>query len=211
MPAAQPARGESENRKLYRSGQGYLRELPPLTHGKYARSTLEPIAEKHATSVAEVRTAVEFVAAVDQIAQRADAWGKELLLSGQNVLLTPVLVGKLAKRSPERLIASLHRAAEGLHPWARPVPKDTPPDLARWDYHLCRFEEVSSWLDRNDLLRPAPSLGVDEKRVVYGQATATRVALSALLLALRSFGDSDHSPMGRSFPPWEKRCLRSKP
>lgn len=199
MTASKPGRGGSDNRKLYQEGEHYLRELPVLPQDeKYPQATLKPVAAKYVTSVAEVRTAVEFVAAVDRIARAAGASAKELILSGQNILLTPVLVGRLCKLSPERLQEALRNAAEGRHPRARPVPEDTPPDLARWDDHLHRLQRASNLLTQEDQLRPASLLSPEEKQAVYRKATATRAALSALLLALRSFGGSDRAPPRRA-------------
>jgi hypothetical protein len=55
----------SLKRKLYQDGKRYLEELRTPKQGKYVQDELKPIAEAYQTSVAEVRTAVDFVLAVN--------------------------------------------------------------------------------------------------------------------------------------------------
>lgn len=162
MTTAIAAEAPSPNRQLYRDGERYLRDLSSPAQGKYTTAELAPIARAHGTSVAEVRTAVEFVAAVNRIAAVAGATSKKLLLSAEHALLTPVLVCDLCRRPPHRVRAAMRQAAQGLHPLARPVPEGTPPEYLLWDYDLHRLRLAHSFLDGNTPSRPPKSPARDE-------------------------------------------------
>jgi len=168
----------SQNRKLYRDDQRYLRGLRPAAQGKYAQTVLRPIARDYATSVAGVRTAVEFVDAVNQIAMAVGESAKKLLLSAKNPLLTPVLVGNLCRLSREQ-------AANGLHPLARPVPAGTATEFVVWDYDLHRLRCAARYLGEKEPDQPARS--PVEKTAVHRHAIATRVAAAAISMALERF------------------------
>src|SRR4051812_19623689 len=118
--AANSRKGLSQNRKLFCDGESYLPLLRPASQGRYTTEELDPIASQYHTSVSELRTAIEFVDAVNQIAKIAGASAKKLILSGKHPLLTPVLIHKLCRRTPEHLRVALRQAADGLHPLARP-------------------------------------------------------------------------------------------
>lgn len=147
---------------------------------------------------------------MNQIAHVAGAPAKELILSGQNILLTPVLIQELRKLCPKNLAIALRKAAEGLHPRAPCVPKDTPSDLVRWDYHLSRLRQTNNVITQQDVLQPASSLNHEEKKALSREATAIRATLSALLLALKSLCGSYHLPRGGVIHAWKQEVPQLK-
>jgi Uri superfamily endonuclease len=193
MQATIPGSADSPNRQLYLAGQRFLRALKQPAQGKYTTAELQPIALDYATSVAELRTAVEFVQAVNQIAAVAGAKAKQLILSGENVLLTPALIGQLRRCPPERLKIALRQAASGLHPCARPVPEGTPPEFAPWDHDLYRLRQARHLLERSQSVA-IQSLSLDQRPVLYRDATATRVAAAAIAVALQHWTGRKERP-----------------
>jgi Uri superfamily endonuclease len=149
---------------------------------------------KYVTSVAEVRTAVEFVQAVNKIATVVGRSAKKLLLSADNPLLTPVLIGNLARRSSHSIQVAMDKAAAGLHPQARPVLKGMPSELGMWDFDLFRLEHATRLLGTEESRRPVQALSTANSTVVHRDAIAVRVASAALLLGLKHFGSSWRPP-----------------
>ena len=176
--------GTSGNRLMYRAGKRYLRELGLLTTGKYTKTQLKPVADEHATSVAEVRTAVEFVEAVNQIAQVAGSRAKGQLLSGANVLMTPTFISTLSRRKPNRVKSAMRNAAMGLHPFADPIAAGESSEVGPWAYFVEQLHYAERLIDRSSAIgRPAEEWR-EHAIAVHRDAVAIHVVAAAGLRAL---------------------------
>jgi Uri superfamily endonuclease len=181
-------RCQKQNLQLYRDGERYLPLLQHAVDGRYAKDALRRVAKEHGTSVSEVRTAADFVSAVDHIAAVAGESARELLLSGVNPLLTPALIAEISGLREVEVRSAMQRAADQFHPWAPTLPASTSPKLAVWEYHVRRLHQAVALLGRDESSPTARSLLCDDRMAVHRDSTALRVATAALKLSLNQAG-----------------------
>lgn len=174
------------NRRLYREGRAFTRELGAKGTVCLSQNLLRPVAVRHGTSVAEVRTAIEFATHVDQVSDVVGRAAKEVLLSGENPLLTPVLICQLARLSPSRMRGAVERAVGGFHPFSASIPEHVAPRRAVWWHDLTRLDAACR------LISPATSeyakIDPEERPTIFRDATAVRMAAAALRFRLQKSG-----------------------
>jgi Uri superfamily endonuclease len=185
---------QTPNTALYECGHWYSRQLAQLLkEGAEPKAALDEIGQSAGTSRAEVGTAIDFYDSVNFIVGTAAREARTLILGGRNPHLAPDVVREIARRSPPSQESAMDRAALGLHPFARPVPPGTPPDLIRWDHDLDRLDRAKRMLQQAEVAvtdgRPSRQLRSD----IYRNALAVRVATAALNLSL---GIDTHFPAG---------------
>jgi Uri superfamily endonuclease len=132
----------NSNINLYRAGQQYAKRLRNLRAGGISPRAAElQIAKNHRTEAEQVRTAVEFAAAVDLIASNCGRVAKQLLLA--DVSRLPVqTVMQISRTHAERQQFALVQAEAGRNPFGKPS-SGVPP----YDTH--GYSEVLSRLARN--------------------------------------------------------------
>ena len=190
-----PSTRRSDNRLLYQRGERYLCALD-AEGGRHTTRQLKPVADANATSVAEVRTAVEFVSAVKEVVDAVGPDAKDVLLSGANILLTPTFISTLSRRAPQTMEAALLNAANGLHPMADPSAVGPLSEFGPWAYYIRRLQdalrciEVATVTGRRTTERHAQTVAV------HRDATAIRVVAVAGLKALqRPLGERQRTKM----------------
>lgn len=176
---------DAANRELYRNGQSFARGVSSASSGRLPGSVLKPIAAQHRTSVAEVRTAIEFANHVNLVSSIVGPKAKSLLLSGANPLLTPVLIGKLAKLQPAAMKVALKNAGDGLNPFAVPVPSEVSGEQTFWHHDLSRLRTAYDSMTAVELAmleRSSP----EDRAAIYSDAAAVKVAAAALVFRFQS-------------------------
>jgi Uri superfamily endonuclease len=190
---------DASNRALYECGRRYARHRGRLLKaGAEPKAALDEIGLRDGTSRAEVGTAIDFFESVNAIVGTTGREARTLILGGRNPHLAPDVVREIARRPPSRQKSAMDQAALLLHPFARPVPPETPPELHRWDHHLDRLVRANRMVERAEaaLSRGRPSRRVRSE--VHRNAMAVRVGTAALNLAL---GVDAHVPPGRCSMP----------
>lgn len=188
-----------DNADLYDQGRGYTRRITRfVVAGEDSGTALRRVAADRDRSVAEVRSAVRFAAAVDLIAGNAGRAARRLILAGHR-RLPPERVLQISRTHPERQRHAMDQVARGRHPFARPRDGSDPP------YDTIDHGEVSSRMARSagllvwvaDGLAETPAANWPEAakvQLMSGHVAAVRESCTALEAMLRGWSSDLGSP-----------------
>lgn len=135
------------HKNLYRAGRQYAKRIKNLRDGGISPRAAElQIAENQGIETEQVRTAVAFAAAVDQIVGNCGSKSRQLLLSGISRL--PVQTVMQIKRThPDRQRFALAQAEAGRNPFGKPSGTAPPFDTLGYSEVLSRLARNAGLLD----------------------------------------------------------------
>jgi Uri superfamily endonuclease len=146
------------------------------------KQLINEVARRAGQSVSEVGTAVAFYDAVNRVSRIAGPGARDLILGGDNPLLTPRTVRALAGRSPVDIQMAVANAECGLNPFARAVPDGTSFDTIRWKHDLDRLRRAAELLTAPGGSKNLPVEALSKKTIT--DAIAVRAAGGAVARAL---------------------------
>ncbi len=195
-----PTHSRDNNSLLYDAGQRCTRVRAGMSRfARMPKLLAQSVANRVGQSVSEVSIAIDFYTAVRSVIRVAGPEAGKLILGGANPLLTPRTVIKLAERQTGVVRDAMKSAAQGLHPFARPVPDNTHPELIRWDNDLDRLRRAEQLL----VTHPTEEEGLARRSrpdpKLFGDAVAIRAAVRAVALELGKLPSSS-APQCNTIP-----------